>query len=157
MFEPRQKGGGKNILKLQDGEKVTGVFSGKAHKYYQHWVGNRGVKCTRAQGTCGPCANNDKGSFRFRVNFLMIEEGKWVAKVFEQGATVYDMLSDLAQEVSLETHKVTITRKGSGKNDTTYSILPVMKGGELTKEELVAAAAVDLNNLSDAQEEDDAA
>jgi len=158
MFKARQKGGGKNFLKLKDKDSVTGVFRGDPHTFYQHWVGGRGVTCTRSTG-CTHCESGEKGSFRCRVNFIMSEEGKLIAKVFECGGKVYDALSALSADCDLSTHKVKITRSGSG-TDTTYSILPVMKDGVLTKDALKAVEAVDLNALENEtveEGEDDAA
>jgi hypothetical protein len=158
IFKARSKGGGKNFLRLKDGEHVVGVFRGSPHTFYQHWEQNRGVLCTRNQGGCDLCKEDKKASFRFRVNLVMMEEGKFVAKIFEGGAKVYDALTGLNSECDLATHKVKISRAGTGPQDTVYTILPIMKDGVVTKEVLKQIEAVQLNALeSESAEEGDAA
>ena len=135
IFKPRQKGSSlKNLLKLKDGEFYVGVFRGEPSTFYQHWVGNHSDLCTRNdEGGCEHCRNGDKGSYRFRVNIIGNEGGDLVARVFEGGAKVYDQLVGLGQEYDLANHRVKISRSGSDKSNTTYSIVPA-KDGLLSKE-----------------------
>jgi hypothetical protein len=102
------------FLKLKDGEKILGVFKGDIHEFYQVWEGKKIVPA----GTKG-------ASFRFRINFITKEGASYVAKVMEQGATIYDMLKDLNESYPLEETVVEIKRSGATKDDTRYSILPL--------------------------------
>jgi hypothetical protein len=101
-------------LKIKDGEKVAGVFKGEIHEFGLIWEGKKVVPI----GTTG-------SSFRFRINFITKEGASYVAKVMEQGATVYNMLKDLNESYPLEETVVEIRRSGSTKDDTRYSILPL--------------------------------
>lgn len=158
MFKARQRGGGgpKNLLKLKDGDKIVGVFRGEVHTFYQHWMGTHSEPCTRATG-CKHCQNGDKGSFKFRVNFIVSENGNLVAKVFQGGTRVYDSLVALSKDCEFETQRVSITRSGSTKDDTSYMVMPVLKGGELTKDDIKAVSAVKLNALDGAEAEEETA
>lgn len=151
MFAPRIKGTSiKNRLKLEDGANYVGVFRGSPYTFYQHWVGGHGVICTIKQGACEACArglDEEKASFRFRINIVAIEGGAPVARVFENGARVYDMLSGLAKDFDLSQTKVKITRNGKEKN-TTYSIMPT-KDFQLSAEMLAQFAGVQLNQLEE--------
>ena len=77
----------------------------------------------------------------------MNENGAYVSKVWEQGWTIYQTLEGLNEDYNLEEHLMKITRKGSGQNDTTYTILPVPNGG-LSKEQLQAVSTVPLPDLN---------
>lgn len=111
------------FIKLKDGDSITGSFAGDPFEFYQHWSGNRSVICP-GKATCAQCKEGDKGSFRFRLNFIVKEGDGYVAKVFEQGGKIYDYLRDMDHEYKgLERVPVKITRKGTDKN-TSYVILP---------------------------------
>jgi hypothetical protein len=154
-FTPRAKGPCGEFLKLGDKESVTGVFRGDPYKFSQHWVpGGGGGPCT-GKG-CELCAEGAKKSFRFRINFLQLENGDWKPKIFEQGGMTYDKLADLhAGGYDLERTIVTVTRKGSGK-ETEYAILPKPKG-DVTPEiekKLSAIKLVALTPQAPAEEQD---
>lgn len=146
--------GGKAFVKLKDGESIKGVFRGDPHPFRQHWVENRGVFCPGK--SCPLCAEGEKSSFRFRINFVMQENGAWVAKVFEQGWTSYDYLKSMHEsDYDLEKTLIKITRRGTG-TDTSYSILPV-PNGTLKKPDVDAIAAVALHDLSPKEKSEAAA
>lgn len=109
-----QEGGSLPFVKLKDGEKILGVFKGSPAEFYKIFAENRIVPA----GTKG-------ASFRFRINFVTKEGASYVAKVLEQGGTVYDMLKDLNESYPLEETVVEIKRTGATKDDTRYSILPL--------------------------------
>jgi hypothetical protein len=126
-FAAAQNINGKNFIRLKAGESVRGVFRGEPFDFKQHWVNNRGQMCP-GDG-CALCAEGKKPSFRFRINFIINDNGAYVAKVFEQGWTVYETMKNLHEsEYNLDLHQMKITRHGSGQNDTTYSIIPVPNG-----------------------------
>lgn len=102
------------FIKLKDGEKILGVFRGDLYEFFQVWE-SKEVFDHPTKGA----------SFRFRVNFITKDGTAYVAKVLEQGATVYNMLKDLNETYPLEETVVEVRRMGSTKDDTRYSILPV--------------------------------
>jgi len=148
----------KDRLSLKDGEAVKGVFRGDPHPFRQHWVDGSSTFCPGKGGNCQLCAAGDKSSFRFRINFVLQENGAWVAKVWEQGWKAYQDLKSLHEsDYDLEKTVVKISRRGSGKNDTAYTVLPV-PNGVLGQKDLAAVSAVPLHDLSPrdkAETEDD--
>jgi hypothetical protein len=128
LFTPRPKGlGSENFLKLNDQEEVTGLFRGELYTFKRHWVrGNgkeRGEECTGPN--CPFCLADSENypSFRFRVNFVTTKDGQWVAKIFEGGGELYDLLSSLDKKFDLSKTVVDITRRGL-KQSTKYDITP---------------------------------
>jgi len=140
----------KNFVKLKDGESIQGVFRGSVYEFRQHWKDNRGTLCTGSG--CALCVEKKPG-FRFRLNFITPEGGQQVAKIFEQGWTVYEAMRALHTEYDLETTIVKITRYGTG-TDTSYSILPV-KNGTLSEEQQAKLAEIPLLKLEHTATEDD--
>lgn len=109
--------GPSNYLKIKDGESVTGILRGKIHTYYQSGFG------PTAQ-IVGP----GEGKERFRHNFVVKENDKYVAKVWEFGPKIYDMLSAL-DEAGWDLSKtlLTVSRSGSTKENTKYTVTPNKK------------------------------
>lgn len=102
------------FVKIKDGETIYGVFKGDPVAFGLIWDQKKMVPI----GT-------PKSTFRFRVNFITKEGASYVAKVFEQGKTVYQMLKELNESYPLESTAVSIKRTGSTKDDTYYTILPL--------------------------------
>lgn len=126
-FREKFVGSGKSFLKLEDGKSVYGVFRGEIYEFRQHWVEGKSSLCP-GKATCKNCQEGTKPSFRFRLNFITVENGAWTAKIFEQGWTVHEQLRAIHEgDYDLEKHQVKITRHGKG-TDTTYSIIPVANG-----------------------------
>lgn len=134
----RTKEGGKDYLRLKDGQVVFGVFRGdpltffsafKDAKKYDKWAEGR--------------------SFRFHINFVQIEEGdKLSIKVFQGGSRIAAQLSDVREEYGLDC-LYKIKRTGSGKDDTQYSILFQSK---LTPEQLAKIKKLTLIELGGVDE-----
>jgi hypothetical protein len=110
-------GGSKNFLKLKDKESVQGIFRGDLHEFFVLWENGKSREVD---------AGFPGGKFRFRVNLVIKEGPSYVAKIFEQGLTVYNQLRELHEEYELDKIVVKITRNGTG-TDTTYSVLPLLK------------------------------
>lgn len=127
-------GDGGNFLKVKNKETVSVVFRGEPYEFYSVF----GSKSAVPEGTKG-------SKFRFLINAIVFEDGKFVAKPWEQGISVYKQLAHLNKEFGLE-GKMKITRSGSGKDDTEYSILPDIKAplSDAQKKQLDAVALVDL-------------
>jgi hypothetical protein len=130
---PSGKGGDKNeLIKLKDGDSVTGIVIGDFHTYYATFNGKYYQSAQRGQ----PGAK-----FRFRVSFAVKDGANWSLKMLEQGSMLYEALFSLNEEYPLEETIITIKRKGSGATDTEYSPLPSGKI-KLTKEEAAYLATL---------------
>ncbi len=137
---PMQAGvGASNFLKLSDGQSVPGVFRGEVYEFWQKWP-RGGQKETFDVPTPG-------SQSRFRVNFIVHENGKFQSKVFEFGLTVYNMLAEIAENLELEKTKVKISRKGSDKN-TQWIIIPLGPIDPKAVKDIAAVELVILNNQS---------
>lgn len=136
-----------DYLKMKAGESVRGTFRGDPHTFKMHWLNDQKKSQLCSGSGCPLCSAGDKPKFRFRLNFIMNENGAFVAKVFEQGWTVYETLKALHEgDYNLEQHVMKISRHGSG-TDTSYSIVPV-PNGQLSKEQESQVAKVQLHTLT---------
>lgn len=138
-----------NFLKITPGQPTIVAFRGDPVDFYLHWAAGRGQVCTlKTEGYCAFCEKGERASFRFRINVIVNEGGQYVAKVWEQGRTIYDQLRSIHQDCDLEKHLMKITRSGTTKDNTTYTITPVMKDGEIKGEREAKISAVKLHDLS---------
>jgi hypothetical protein len=128
--------GGKNFVKLKDKESISGIFMGDTHEFFCLWQDGKYKEVP--EGTAG-------ASFRFRINFVVKEGTVYVPKILEQGKTVYQQLSELHDEYNLENVVIKITRSGTTKNDTTYTLLPLRQ--EISEETKAYLKTVKLNEL----------
>jgi hypothetical protein len=130
-------GNGANYLKIESGTSVTGVFRGDVYEFFQAWP-KGGMKKVSSEPFEG-------AKRRFKVNIVIHEGGKFVAKVWEFGARVNNQLADIAEEYDLTKTKIKISRQGSDKN-TNWSIMPITKE-PLTAKHLKEIDNVELNQL----------
>lgn len=115
---PKSENGGSTVfLRLKDGASINGVFRGEIYEFYSKWVGNKSHITN---------ADDPDGKTRFRLNLVTLEDGKFVAKIWEFGLNIYNQLADINEEYDLTKTKVKITRRGTG-TDTTYMLLPLVK------------------------------
>lgn len=140
--EPRS-GGGSTFLKLESGSSVQGVLRGDATKFGIHWVGNRSVSCPGADD-CEHCQNGERPKVRYLQNFVIYENGAYVAKLFEFGWTVLEQMANLAEDYDLSKWIIKISKTGQ-KLDTTYKVVP-KPNGALTKDQEAAISAVQLHD-----------
>lgn len=143
-------------IDLADGQSVQGVFRGDIYEFYQHWgVAKYPIECTRNTPTgCEHC-KTDKGSYRFRVNFITEENGEWVAKHFEQGRRVYAQLGKIHEKKNLEKVLVEVSRAGAGQQDTTYMIMvqeQLPDGHPALKVPLLPVSTFDIEASADVDE-----
>lgn len=139
---PKGDGNGKAYLKLvNDGDSMTGIFRGEVFEFFQIWPfgGEKQIFDTRVPGSVS----------RFKVNFVVHEGGKFVAKIWEFGLQTYNQLAEYAENYDLEQTKIKLTRRGSGKA-TIWMTMPLLKE-TLTKKQLAEIEAVELNVLNGAQ------
>lgn len=133
-------GGGGPYLKIEDNSSVIGVVRGEVLEFYQIWP-KGGDKQMFDSPTPG-------ASPRFRVNFIVYEEKRFTAKIWEYPPTVSNMLADIADSYNLETTKIKISKTKQGKQ-TTYMILPLAgEKDRLSEKTVKEIAAVNLNILS---------
>ncbi len=144
FFDPPapSTGGGKkkSFLALKDGESIKGVFVGTPKLYYRNFK------------TKEYSAYYKKGfSPNFSVNFIIKEGDSYVSKLIEKGMTFYRDFKDIGLELKEEGKEIdnficTIKRRGSGKEDTRYSI---RLGSEMTEEMAKIVREVELQPLPD--------
>lgn len=134
---PESKGNG-NFLRLKDGEAVQGTFVGDPFEFYSKWENGKSHVCPEGE---------DGARFRFRINFVLRENGALVSKIWEQGPTVYRALKDLHQEYNLEETIVNVKRTGSDMNNTVYTVMPAKKS-QLAPEMVAQVKAVPLQDLA---------
>lgn len=127
------------FIKLKDKESVEGVFRGEIYwfyqifkdkKEYQEWV--------------------EGSSFKFRINFIVKENGAYVSKILQQGVTLAKLIRKYTQECGMNT-LFKIEREGSGKDDTTYYLIPK---GPVSPEDLKQINAVKHLRLQKSSEDD---
>lgn len=131
-------GDGGNYLKIEDNSSVNGILRGDVLKFYQLWP-QGGDKQVFDKPTLG-------ASPRFKVNFIVHEDGKFCAKVWEFPPTVSNMLADIAEAYDLTQTKIKISKHKQGKK-TSYMILP-LANEKLSPKVLKEINAVELNTLS---------
>lgn len=125
-FSP-PSGGGKTFLKIQPDTKVKGILVGEPIQLEKEFKGEK--------------------KWRFRSNFIITENGAYIAKILEGGAAIFNQLKDLEDDGwDLTINLVTISRKGSGM-ETKYTVTPDPKG-KLSEKQLDQIRAVELLDLS---------
>lgn len=127
--------GPSNYLKLKDGESVTGILAGELYSYFQTGFGPTAK-------IVGP----GEGKERFRANFVVKEGDKYVAKVWEFGPKIYDILSALSENGwDLNNTLLTISRSGTTKENTKYTVTPSPKSP--TQQAMKEIERLELNSL----------
>lgn len=127
--------GAANYLKVEENTSITCVPRGEVFEFYQKWP-KGGVKEVFAEPVPG-------SGRRYKINVVLQEEGKFVAKVFEFGPRVYDQFADIAEDLKITETKIKISKRGSGKN-TQWSVIPL---GAADPKALKAIAEVALHEL----------
>ena len=136
--------GNDSFLKVGEGKSVNVVFRGDVRKFWQSWPLG-GTKQIFDEPTAG-------ASIRFRANVIVHDGSKFVAKVWEFGAIVNNMLFEYSQEMEIDKVKCKISRTGSGKK-TQYIVIPL---GPLDKKSLKEIEAVELLPLGQQSQENSA-
>ena len=141
MFKKRTEatGEGGSFVKLESGQSIVGVFRGEVLEFFMSWP-KGGDKKVSLEPFVG-------GKSRFKANFIVHEDGKFVAKVFEFGIRVNNMIAAIQDDCDLPKTKIRITRQGTDKN-TTWTINPITKE-PLTAKQLKEIDAVELSQLGE--------
>lgn len=137
------------FVTIKPNESVVGVLAGDPYEYSQHW-GKPPIICPESD--CKQCSDGLKPQFRFRLNFIINENGAYTPKILEMGWTVYKQLKDLNDDYDLTKHLIKIRRDGTGK-DTKYNVIVPPKS-ELSEDQLKNIAALELVNLKHRKKSD---
>lgn len=118
-FKKRQEsqGGSDKFLRFKDGEPKTMHLLGEVYEFYAKWVNGKSQLVE---------ANDPEGRSRFRVNAVVVEDGKQTVKVWEFPISVYKQLAAVNEEYPLESIKIKVTRHKS-ENKTEYNVLPLLR------------------------------
>ncbi len=128
-------GGPTLYLRLKDGEAVNIIPRGEIHEFYSVF------------GTRGEVTSTTPGAkLRFKMNVVVNEAGVLKAKILEFGMTIYDQLSEINKVCDVTKTKIRLSRKGSGKSDTMYMLLPVVNE-PVSPKVLATIEAIPLNIL----------
>ncbi len=115
-IDQSQKGeGAHKFLKIKSGESVKGVCRGEVYEFYIKWEGNNSLVVTSSTPGAKP---------RFRINFVVKEDGKFTSKIFEFGPMVSNQLHDMSEDYDLSETVIKISKSGQGL-ETQYSVIPL--------------------------------
>lgn len=127
-------GGSGKFLKIGDNESVYCVLRGEMKVSYKKWNGTTYVDAKKGE----PGA-----SLRFKVNAIVSEDKKPVAKILEGGGHLYFDFKAINEEYPVEETLIKISRAGVGKN-TRYSVLVAGPKMQPDKKAMEAIQAVEL-------------
>lgn len=130
------EGGENKFLQIKDGESVTGIFRGEPYRHFIKWIEGKSIDADENEREARP---------RFKLNFITNVDGALKALIWNFSQTVYNQLAEIHDEYPLESTKLKITRRGTGK-ETMYSILPLLKE-PLSSKQLDDIAKVQLQVL----------
>ncbi len=113
MFDENIEKGPGEFVHLKDGDAVIGVVQGDVKVFWSRWVDKKTEECSK----------EDEGArMRFKVNIFNKELGRF--QLLEQGPGLYGDFKDLqATGYDMQRTWVRLSRKGSTKNDTEYTLL----------------------------------
>jgi hypothetical protein len=125
MMFPKREGarsessdGASSFVRLKDGESVTGILRGPLYHFYSTGFG-------ATTKIVGP---NEGGKERYRHNIIVKDGDDYVAKIWEFGPKIYDALNALEEGGwDLQKTLLTISRTGSTKENTKYTVTPLKK------------------------------
>lgn len=133
-------GNGGSFLKIDDNSSVNGVVRGPVVEFYMHWPAG-GTKQVYDKPTAG-------AKPRYKVNFIVFEEGAFIAKVFEFPPTISNMLADIDESYDLDKIKIKISKFKQGER-VSYQVMPLAGDKDkLSAKHLKEIDAVELHDLS---------
>jgi len=113
MFKKLNEGGGGSFIALNDGESVEGCFRGEPYEFFNIYL----EKPAREYPNYIPGS-----SFRFRINFIVKEDDKYVAKKLERGVTDGKRIQYLLEEHGMDSLYKVKRQGAKGSEDTIYHI-----------------------------------
>jgi len=125
--------GGKIVrFQMKEGEYSIRILS--APKMFRfHWVDevNRSINCGPE---CDLCASGTRGQIRYGVN--IIDRADKSVKIWEFGRRVKTTIMNIADKYGDPTnYDLTVMRKGTGAQDTVYTVIPAREEVALTDAE----------------------
>lgn len=139
--KPAGSDGPSLYIRLKDGESVNIIPRGEIYEFY-------GVFGVRGEVE----ASTPHAKLRFKINVVVNEQGTLKAKILEFGMSVYEQLSEIAHVCDVTKTKLRFSRKGSGKSDTTYIILPLVNE-PISPQVMATIEALPLNVLGQKKED----
>ena len=131
--EESEKADDSIFIKLKDGQAVSGVFAGDPYIFYSIFKDPKEYQ-EKVKGS----------SLKFKVNFVIKnQDGSFALKIFQQGNTFLKDLLEMREEYGLD-YVYKIKRKGTGKDDTKYHILPVKPLDDGQKQDISNLDLLDL-------------
>lgn len=101
--------------KLLAGESVTGFLMGKPRKFYKIF----GKKEEVGEGTAG-------ANLQFEINVVSLQNGAYIPKIYTWGRAVFKRIKELSENgYVIEKTLIKVSRAGSTKEDTVYSVVPL--------------------------------
>lgn len=110
-----KKGSG-NYLKIAPDTEVTGVLRGEVYKYFETWNGGKSTSHEHYV---------DGAQTKFSVNLIVYKEKEFKPYVWRFGITVNNLLAKIAEKTDITKTKINISRTGSTKDDTVYTVIPI--------------------------------
>jgi hypothetical protein len=135
---PSGGGNGKGkFLKIGDGESIYCIPRGDIKTSYQKWNGSTYESAKKGE---------EGASLRFKVNVIVFEDKKPVAKILEGGGHLYFDLKGINEEYPLESTMIKISRTGI-KQNTRYTVIVAGPKTQPDAKTMEAIQAVQLHSL----------
>lgn len=148
--------GGGTFVKF-DQEPVIGVVRGDFVFLQRHFVNKKSLTCPGADSCelCQTGKKDDRAQSKFRVNFVQYENGAYASKILEGGKRLYEALQGVGKRVLLNKNAIEIERTGKD-SQTQYQVF-LVQNGAVTAEIEAKISKLQLLDLSDRTEDEDAA
>lgn len=148
-------------VKIPEGTTKYRVRDGEPVSRWSHWIQQAnegkgmGITCTgKGCKICAILAEDKKNKVKSKYNsqkkhsLNVINRATGKIEILDQGNKIFEgLLTVMEQMGDLRNYDITITRKGTGQTDTTYTVLPVFPPIPLTAEE-EAMKLYDLNAIN---------
>lgn len=138
-----------DFTKFQEGNTTMRVIDEKPYTRWTHWVPQanegKGASVTCIGKGCPICeliaqakANKEKPKYNSRKVHAMriINRITNKVEVNEQGKLFYQNLNSIRKEIGdIRCYDIKVIRKGTGKSDTAYTLLPLAPSGKFEMED----------------------
>ena len=133
-----------DFLKFPEGNTIIRIIDEKPYTRWTHWIPQanegKGASITCIGKGCPVCeiisqakANKEKPKYNSRKVHAMRTINRTTGKVEinEQGKMFYQNLNSIRQAVGdVRAYDIKVIRKGTGKSDTSYTLLPLAPSGK---------------------------
>lgn len=134
------------FLKLVSGQPpIRGLLVGTPKLFKTHYRGDRGLPSLDclALPECPECAKGNRPGDRFKINFIIRENGTYVSKILEGSWKLYDNLAAIHKS-GYDLSKNLIELSKAGKETIA---LPLPVGGQVSEQQLAQIKSVPLKSL----------